>query len=147
MECSFEETNPALCGWTNLNQGDKFDWSTGQGKTSSINTGPPADHTYNDAIGKYLFIETSGRLKTGDNALLQSPDYPGNGQTNGQCFQFWYHMIGASIGTLNLYIAKAGSQRGNPVWSKSGAQGNRWQIGQLTVYSQPSYKVRKLMFA
>lgn len=56
VECSFEETNPPLCGWTNVKgAADKFDWSIGQGKTSSINTGPPFDHTYNDNIGNKLF--------------------------------------------------------------------------------------------
>ena len=50
-------------------------------------------------------------------------------------------MTGSSIGTLNLYILAAGAQKGNPAWSKSGQQGNRWQIGQLTVSSQPSFKV------
>lgn len=140
MECSFEETSPPLCGWTNL-RNDDFDWSIGQGATASVKTGPAADHTYNNNKGKYLYIETSGSLKLNDKASIQSPDYPGNGATSGQCFQFWYHMTGSSIGTLNLYTIKAGDQKGNPSWTRSGEQGNRWQIAQLTIYSQPSFKV------
>ena len=140
MECSFEETNPPLCGWTNL-KNDDFDWSIGQGTTASFKTGPSADHTYNNNKGKYLYIETSGSLKLNDKASVQSPGYPGNGATNGQCFQFWYHMTGSSIGTLNLYIIKAGEQKGNPSWARSGEQGKRWQIGQITISSQPSFRV------
>lgn len=52
MECSFEETNPIMCGWTNAKD-DQFDWSIGQGKTSSVNTGPSTDHTYNDDKGMF----------------------------------------------------------------------------------------------
>lgn len=54
VECSFEETNPTLCGWTNLKT-DQFDWSIGQGRTASVGTGPTADHTYNDDKG-LLFV-------------------------------------------------------------------------------------------
>ena len=50
VECSFEETNPLYCGWTNR-KSDQFDWSLGQGRTSSINTGPSNDHTFNNALG------------------------------------------------------------------------------------------------
>lgn len=52
VECSFEETNPIMCGWTNAKD-DQFDWSIGQGKTSSVNTGPSTDHTYNDDKGMF----------------------------------------------------------------------------------------------
>ena len=54
VECSFEETNPVMCGWKNVKGGkdDDFDWSLGQGATSSINTGPAKDHTYNDDKGR-----------------------------------------------------------------------------------------------
>ena len=51
VECSFEETNPLLCGWTNVKGSDQFDWSIGQGSTASSRTGPSSDHTYNDKNG------------------------------------------------------------------------------------------------
>ena len=70
-----------------------------------------------------------------------SPQYPGNARTRGQCFQFWYHMYGASIGKLNLYLQKQGNVLGMPVWGKTGNQGNRWSIGQITISSQSQFQV------
>ncbi|XP_057298293.1 MAM and LDL-receptor class A domain-containing protein 2-like isoform X2 [Hydractinia symbiolongicarpus] len=140
LECSFEETNPIMCGWTNAKD-DQFDWSIGQGKTSSVNTGPSTDHTYNDDKGKYVFIETSGRFKPKSIARLVSPNYPGNSKSNGQCFQFWYHMYGSSIGELNLYVQKAGQTKGRPSWTRKTNQGNKWTIGQIAISSQSSYKL------
>lgn len=140
LECSFEETNPKLCGWTNA-KADNFDWSIGQGATSSSDTGPSSDHTYNDDKGKYLFIETSGQIPNGAKARLESPYYQGNGAKNGQCFQFWYHMRGSAIGKLNVYVVKGGDPIGNPAWSKSGQQGNKWYIGQMNIMSQPQFKI------
>ena len=55
VSCDFESPFPALqlCGWKNLKAGDNFDWSYGQGATSSISTGPANDHTLGDKRGKW----------------------------------------------------------------------------------------------
>ena len=77
-----------------------------------------------------MFIETSSPRKTGDKAQLLSPRY---GATNGKCLQFWYHMYGRSIGTLNVRIRRL--VQGKPTyflqWSRSGDHGNRWRVAQV----------------
>ena len=58
------------------------------------------DHTLANAFGAFLFIEGSSPTQAGDKALFESnlffptPSY-------GICLDFWYHMWGNGIGTLN----------------------------------------------
>ena len=49
--CDFERD---LCGYTNRQNIDNFDWMLGSGKTASVYTGPKTDHTLGDANGKML---------------------------------------------------------------------------------------------
>ncbi|CAG5119494.1 unnamed protein product, partial [Candidula unifasciata] len=54
--------------------------------------------------------------------------------TGGQpkCFQFYYLMHGAWVGTLNVYLSPNGTAS-VPVWSRSGTQGINYKLGQVTV--------------
>lgn len=47
-DCSFEN---GPCTWTNTLAGDKFDWISGSGGTTSLYTGPSKDHTTGTAQG------------------------------------------------------------------------------------------------
>lgn len=40
-----------MCGYVQ-DQGDIFDWTRGSGNTTSVWTGPSADHTYGTAFGE-----------------------------------------------------------------------------------------------
>ena len=44
-----------------------------------------------------------------------------------QCMTFYYHMNGASMGSLKVEI------NGNTLFSKSGDQGNQWHMAQVDV--------------
>ena len=57
-ECTFEETNPPLCGWVNVRGRDQIDWTRATGRTSSIGTGPSNDHTYGNSKGMFTPIIT-----------------------------------------------------------------------------------------
>ena len=50
-ECTFEDTNPPLCGWVNVRGRDRIDWNRATGSTASIGTGPSSDHTYGNSKG------------------------------------------------------------------------------------------------
>lgn len=54
-----------------------------------------------DFTGHYMYTESSAPRRRGDKAWLLSPAYP---STIGSCLQFYYHMYGAQIGTLNVYL-------------------------------------------
>ena len=87
-----------------------------------------------------MFIETSSPRRRGDKARLLGPIEKA---TSGQCLEFWYHMLGSSIGTLNVYT-KMGSNLGRAVWTISSNQGDEWLIAQVTMRSaRRTWQVRK----
>lgn len=53
------------------------------------------------AQGWYVFIESSSPRRFNDSARLVSADVPANQQ---YCLQFYYHMYGANINSLNVYL-------------------------------------------
>eukprot|EP00794_Sanderia_malayensis_P017044 gene17044-18759_t len=141
LECTFEETNPPLCGWMNVRGRDNFDWTRATGSTASTGTGPANDHTYGNNKGYYMYIETSGWQRPGYKAWFMSQQYPSASRTNGKCLQFWYHMYGSSIGSLNVYIQTGSSLPSTAAWSRTSNQGNQWLIGQLSITTTNNYKV------
>ena len=54
------------------------------------------------------------------------------GSSNGMCLRFWYHMQGAHIGTLNVYLKIIGISQ-SILWSLSNAQGNNWLQAQVPI--------------
>lgn len=87
--------------------------------------------------GYYMFIEASSPRRAGDKARLVSPAISGNGT---MCLNFWYHMYGAHINSLNVYVLR-GSALGTPVWTKHGTQGNAWKQGQVQTNVQGQFSV------
>ncbi|PFX12596.1 G-protein coupled receptor GRL101, partial [Stylophora pistillata] len=76
---------------------------------------------------RYLYIEASSR-QNGDNARLRSGWFINAPEL---CLQFWYHMYGKDIGTLNIYIEAVNSEK--KVWSQQGDQGDKWIFAQVPV--------------
>ena len=68
-----------------------------------------------------MYIEVSS-ISGGDKAILTSP-YISTGPGK-YCLDFWYHMYGTGIGSLNVYLLY-GDKR-HSIWSLSGNQGNLW---------------------
>ena len=54
---------------------------------------------YFSCIDYYMYVEASKKAE-GHNAILLSPHYHGLGP---YCMEFYYHMYGHHIGTLNIY--------------------------------------------
>ncbi|XP_052089212.1 MAM and LDL-receptor class A domain-containing protein 2-like [Mytilus californianus] len=135
INCDFEKVD--ICNYMEDNN-NKIDWRRHTGMTSSLNTGPSADHT--TSKGYYMYIETSLALRKGDSARIWSMP---TSSTKGQCISFWYNMYGVSIGTLNVYIAdnSTGTEQINLVWSLSGNQGNTWHIANVPLSDLQSMKV------
>lgn len=91
--------------------------------------------------GKYVFIETSRPRVTGDKAWFQSQWFDA---TNSRCLQFWYHMFGRGIGTLNVYLQQQKQTTMTKLWTMSGDKGDQWNSGQIPIKSGAArYKVRE----
>lgn len=118
--CDFEDEN--LCGFTQENETDTFDWDRIHGRTPSANTGPEKDHTCKDDGGHFMYIEASGK-STGQTARLSSPKYRG---LKPQCVEFYYHMYGRQVGTLAVYSKLLTSGELHALWRVFGNQGNLW---------------------
>ena len=134
-----EDFEAGLGAWTNAT-GDIFDWTRNSGGTPSSDTGPSGDHT--TGSGWYMYIETSSPRVQGDTAILESPcvDLTGKGEAD---LTFWYHMYGASVGTLDVEVTDDCSTWTN-VWTLSGNQGNSWYQAtvNLDAYTGSIVKVR-----
>ncbi|XP_012940312.2 uncharacterized protein LOC101853653 [Aplysia californica] len=125
--CGFEDPN--ICGFININDtSDFFDWTRGKGRTPSANTGPSKDHTCRGPSGHFMFIEASAKGR-GSNAILYSPLYRG---MQAQCVEFFYHMNGRHIGTLNVYAQARGDVL-NSAWRAYGNQGDVWTNARLAI--------------
>lgn len=68
----------------------------------------------------------------GDNAKLNSPKLHFSGN---MCLVFFYHMYGASMGTLNVII------NGNKVFTASGNKGSMWLKAAVDVHVLGMYAV------
>jgi hypothetical protein len=96
-------------------------WVRDAGGTPSSNTGPDHDNTYGDATHYYVFVETSSSAcpVSGDEANLTGPSVDGSAYSTD--LSFYYHMYGASMGTLNVDVWN-GASWDLAVWSISGQQ-------------------------
>ncbi|GFR70367.1 MAM and LDL-receptor class A domain-containing protein 2-like, partial [Elysia marginata] len=127
LSCDFEISGNQLCSYTQ-DKNDDFDWSFWQGPTASAGTGPRFDHTMGNTKGHYIHIDASNKAANAV-ARLYSPKAQNQGS---RCLSFWYHMHGADVNALNVYlvISDTGSGVGaitnSPIWTKKGEQGTSW---------------------
>lgn len=67
-------------------------------------------------------MEVSNPTKAGDIAILQSQQFNAVGGKQ-KCLNFWYHMFGSDIGTLQVvYKVFSGSQPERVIWNLTGQQ-------------------------
>ena len=119
-------------GWLNLSNqtSDDIDWRVNSGPTASSNTGPSSDVS---SSGKYIFLESSGSCNN-QRAVLLSPCINLANTTSPE-LSFNYHMYGASVGSLTVDVFNG--QYWQSVFSKSGDQGNSWNLEtiDLSIYT------------
>lgn len=89
-----------------------------------------------------MYIEASAPRLPHDKARMISPAYQ---QTSAECLQFYYHMHGNTMGSLNVYVSVNGN-RGSPVWTRSGEQGNKWILGEVTIKASTKYQVNNMFY-
>ncbi|KAL8608892.1 hypothetical protein ACOMHN_065230 [Nucella lapillus] len=128
--CNFEAAD--ICGFTQQSSGDQFDWTRHSGRTSSDFTGPTNDHTYGTGSGHYMYTEVSVPRHVGDKAVLTS-FVVAPSPTTPVCVNFWYHMSGRDIGTLNAYVKNNNGRNQKRIWSLHGDQGDGWKLASVSV--------------
>ena len=84
--------------------------------------------------GKYAYIETSSPRAQGDNAKLVKGGLSFNTK---KCLSFYYHMYGATMGTLNVYVGQ------RKVFTLSGNQGNLWKQAKVEITEPGASEVMK----
>ncbi|XP_048866511.1 MAM and LDL-receptor class A domain-containing protein 1 isoform X9 [Brienomyrus brachyistius] len=132
--CSFEDHS---CGWVQA-ASDDLDWQSWTGPSVTANTGPAGDHT--TGLGNYLYVESSSPSRVGDVAQLKSPLLPPAGP-QGYCITFWYHMFGATVGSLRLYLQESQPLQRTLMWKRQGMQSDMWQMTQSHVTLQEVHQV------
>ncbi|XP_030851585.1 MAM and LDL-receptor class A domain-containing protein 1-like, partial [Strongylocentrotus purpuratus] len=123
-----------LCTFTQATT-DDIDWTRRAGNTPSTDTGPENDHTIGTAAGFYIFTEAStifNKVAALESELILA-------SSGRLCADFWYHMWGADIGTLNIY-AKTGTTLGQVLWTQSGALSRNWFEAQIDFIPTADFK-------
>ena len=136
LSCDFDSPG---CSWANSEEG-VTSWSVGQGRTPSSRTGPSADHTFNNTLGRYLYFEASWtqntkRLQDGDRVILKSPMIV----SPTICLRFAYHMYGQHIKGLEVFVKNGKHKR--RMWQKYGDQTDRWYMAEVELAINLEYYV------
>ncbi|MBT3207545.1 MAG: hypothetical protein HN347_04280, partial [Bacteroidetes bacterium] len=113
---TFTSGNPGTIGngWSR-NPVSGMAWMPDMGGTSSSATGPNIDHTTGSTSGIYVYMETSSGT-TGDSAFFMPPC----ASIASKQLSFWYHMYGATMGTLGVQEFVNGGW--STLWSLTGQQ-------------------------
>ena len=107
---TFSGTN----GWRKDNLG------TGSSGTGPVNGQPSLDGDY------YLYCETSGQYNMVANLHSSCVDLS---TFTAPAFVFGYHMLGATMGTLNVDVSTDGGTTWVNEWTATGDQGSAWLEG------------------
>nr|XP_054757008.1 MAM and LDL-receptor class A domain-containing protein 2-like [Lytechinus pictus] len=137
--CSFEN---GLCTWKNDQNMDDFDWLLIHGRTPSDDTGPGVDHTLGTPYGTYVYVEATGRSE-GDVTILKSSDFLA---VSPQCLEFYYHMGGADVGSLEVQTWPDSSTSPSTKWSQDQDTGDYWRQVQITLDAIPSAYSYEVLF-
>ncbi|XP_041460944.1 MAM and LDL-receptor class A domain-containing protein 2-like [Lytechinus variegatus] len=140
LNCDFGpgDTEGTLCGWTQTNISDTFDWTLHKGRYGPGLPGPEGDHT--DGTGYYAYLEPYMPAKPGDSSRLVSGPLRST-KNQPYCFSFWYHMYGANIGTFNLIQRNTDGTSEVIIWTKKGNQANVWLSAQKNIATTGNYEL------
>ena len=113
--CDFES---GFGNWINVSYDSDYDWIRNRGPTPTALTGPSGGA---DGSTWYAYMETSpgeGASNAGDTVILESPNLDADAYS--MRLNFYYHMYGVDIGTLNVDVYDGAWHEG--VWSRTGQQ-------------------------
>ncbi|XP_014612844.1 PREDICTED: ALK tyrosine kinase receptor [Polistes canadensis] len=130
--CNFEN---GWCGWRNV-PGNVFNWTLHCGPTPTERSGPSYDHTYRNATGTYVYVNTA-RGNYGYEGLLESPLFnptppysndPNSSYHHSCQIRFFYHRHGVPRGSLGLFLVQVKPHRNSTqlLWWSSSDRSDDW---------------------
>ncbi|MGF1532857.1 MAG: GEVED domain-containing protein [Bernardetiaceae bacterium] len=121
-------TNNIADCWSN-DAANTNNWTARSAATGTGGTGPAADHT---GGGNYIFLESSSCFNNA--STIYTPFFNFTGIT--PRLKFWYHMFGATTGSLSISASSDGGATWSaPLFSVSGNQGDQWVEVQLDLFA------------
>ena len=96
------------------------DWIVQSGPTPSSNTGPTSDFS---GIGSYIYTEASNTFNT---LFVFQTECFNVDALPGMELSFWYHMYGASMGDLEVFIIETSGDT-TEIYGIYGDQGDLWK--------------------
>ncbi|XP_076292520.1 MAM and LDL-receptor class A domain-containing protein 1 [Lasioglossum baleicum] len=131
-----------FCDWSNDAE-DDFDWTISRG-SGNPTTGPAMDSSSDrSTAGGYAYIDSSFPRRPGDRARLLSTSFPAPNADAPMCLHFWFHMFGAGIGSLRLFVRHFRSMDAplREIWALNGHAGNTWFVAEITVSSLDDFQL------
>ncbi|XP_076661928.1 MAM and LDL-receptor class A domain-containing protein 1 [Halictus rubicundus] len=131
-----------FCDWSNDAE-DDFDWTISRG-SGNPTTGPAMDSSSErSTAGGYAYIDSSFPRRPGDRARLLSTSFPAPNADAPMCLHFWFHMFGAGIGSLRLFVRHFRSMDAplREIWALNGNAGNTWFVAEITVSSLDDFQL------
>ncbi|WP_170266295.1 PKD domain-containing protein [Phaeocystidibacter luteus] len=129
--------------WSATDDANDYFWTPSPPAFVNANSGPQADHT--TGVGDYLYTDGGFFGTSNDTALAESPLIDLSPLTTPE-LTFWYHMFGANISSLRLYVDDGTGWQLE--WSKTGQQqtggGDAWKeaVVNLSSYAGSTIKLR-----
>jgi hypothetical protein len=120
---SFENTQLGLLERVS---GFQTNWVRRVGATPNANTGPNTGHNGN----AYLFLNSNTFSMT---AVLRTRQCLNLSAVNNPVLEFYYHMQGALMGTMQVEASTDAGQTWSSIWQLSGDQGNQWNKASISL--------------
>lgn len=133
-KCTFEK---GMCGWSNTQdvQKDKLDWDRTSREAETHYHCPDKDHTLGHEKGHFLFLPSSDRTATNQNAWLLSAHLP---STKGTCLKFWANMQFSGDSVLKVGRFSEGLVSELMIISDTGSS---WKRFDINITSSTEYQI------
>ncbi len=99
---------------------DLYVWKGGPNIFANPNTGPDVDHSTGTAAGKFIYTQSIGFSASTPIVTEIESDLADVTSLTTPELSFWYHMFGANIGDLELFVTNGSTW--TSVWTKVGQQ-------------------------
>lgn len=133
---NFEEEASSIC----QDGEDDFDWSTHEGRTTTLGTGPDGAKEGE----RYIYIESSSPNHPDKSAVFYTPCYDLSDKDE-IALDFWFHMFGTrQVGSLTVEVSTDDGGLWTKVWLKEGDQKNQWRKAtvDLSAYADERIKLK-----